>query len=29
MIPQGTAIKINEYDGAESIEYGYSNFEML
>jgi len=29
MIPIGTPIKINEYDGAESIEYGYSNFDVL
>ena len=29
MVDVGTAIKINEYDGNESLEYGYSDFTSL
>lgn len=28
-VPAGSAIKINEYDGLESLEIGYSEFTVL
>lgn len=28
-VPKGSAIKINEYDGSESLEVGYTEFTIL
>lgn len=29
MVDEGSAIKINEYDGSESLEIGYTEFTMI